>query len=59
MVDAEAPGLEVGDDAVDPGQDDVGRHLADDVGLVLVADGAVVVTSRPAWLRRVIEEKHG
>ena len=34
VVDAERLGLEVGEDAMDPGQDDMGRHGADHVGLV-------------------------
>ena len=34
MVDAFAPGLEVGEGGVDPGQDDVGRHGADDMRVV-------------------------
>jgi hypothetical protein len=35
VVDAQGPELEVGEDAVDPGQDDVGGHLADDMGSCL------------------------
>ncbi len=42
MVDAERPCLEVRDDAVHPRQDDVGRHGADDVGLVLEPGNAGV-----------------
>src|SRR6266850_5696717 len=34
VVDAQGPDLEVGEDAVNPGQDDMGGHLADDVGSV-------------------------
>ncbi len=34
VVDAERPGLEVGEDAVDPRQDDMGGHVADHMGLV-------------------------
>ena len=40
VIDAECPDLEVGEDAVHPGQDDVGRHLADDVGIMMDAGGA-------------------
>ena len=35
VIDARGPDLEVGEDAVDPGQDDVGGHLADDMGSCL------------------------
>ena len=31
VVDTEPPGLEVGEDVVDPGQDDMGGHGADDM----------------------------
>ena len=34
MVDAQGPDLEVGEDPVDPGQDDMSGHLTDDMGLV-------------------------
>ena len=40
VIDAQGPDLEVGEDAVHPGQDDVGRHLADDVGIMMDAGGA-------------------
>ena len=40
VVDAQGPDLKVGEDAVNPGQDDVGRHLADDMGIVGETDGA-------------------
>jgi hypothetical protein len=40
VIDAECPDLEVREDAVHPGQDDVGRHLADDVRIVMNAGGA-------------------
>ena len=32
VVDAQGPDLEVGEDPVNPGQDDMGGHLADDWG---------------------------
>ena len=34
VVDAQGPDLEVGEDPVNPGEHDVGGHLADDVGIV-------------------------
>ena len=34
VMDAERPGLGVGEGAVDPGQNDIGGHGADDMGLV-------------------------
>ena len=40
VIDAERPDLEVGEDAVDPGQDDMGGHLADDMGIVRDARSA-------------------
>src|SRR5260370_20841308 len=40
MVDAQGPDLEVGEDPVDPGQDDMSGHLTDDMGLVGEAGGA-------------------
>ena len=46
MVDAERPGLEVGEDAVHPGQDKVGGHRADDMGLVVLGRHSGV--GRPA-----------
>jgi hypothetical protein len=42
MIDAECPDLEVGENAVRPRQDDVGRHLADDVGIMVQAGSAGV-----------------
>src|SRR5438270_10108537 len=45
VVDAQGPDLEVGEDPVNPGQDDMGGHLADDVGIVDDAGGAGI--SRP------------
>ena len=42
VVDAQGPDLEVGEDPVNPGQDDVGGHLADDVGIVGDAGGAEI-----------------
>src|SRR5260370_8016234 len=42
VVDAQGPDLEVGEDAVHPGQDDVGGHFADDMGIVFDAGSAGV-----------------
>jgi len=42
VIDAQGPDLEVGEDPVDPGQDDVGSHLADDMGIVGDAGGAEI-----------------
>ena len=40
VVDPQGPDLEVGEDAMDPGQDDMGGHPADDMGIVGEARGA-------------------
>jgi hypothetical protein len=40
VVDAQGPDLEVGEDPVNPGQDDMGGHLADDMRIVGDAGGA-------------------
>jgi len=40
VVDAQGPDLEVGEDAMDPGQDDMGGHRADDMGIMDEAGGA-------------------
>ena len=40
VVDAQCPDLEVGEDAMHPGQHDMGGHLADDMGIVADAGGA-------------------
>jgi len=40
VIDAQGPDLEVGEDPVNPGQDDMGGHLADDMGIVGDAGGA-------------------
>ena len=40
VIDAERPGLQVGEDAMGPRQDDVGGHRADDVRVVGDAGGA-------------------
>ena len=45
VVDAQGPDLEVGEDPMNPRQDDMGGHLADDVGIVGNAGGAGI--SRP------------
>src|SRR5438045_6492109 len=42
VVNAQGPGLEVGEDPVNPRQDDMGGHLADDMGIVGDAGGAGV-----------------
>ena len=46
VVDAQGPDFEVGEDAVDPGQDDMGGDLADDMRIVSDAGGPWV--SRPS-----------
>jgi hypothetical protein len=40
VIDAQRPDLEVGEDAVHPGQDDMGGDLADDMGVVTDAGRA-------------------
>ena len=40
VVDAQGPDLEVGEDAMDPGQDDMGGHRGDDMGIMDAACGA-------------------
>ena len=40
VVDTQGPDLEVGEDAMDPGQDDMGGHLANDMGIMDEACGA-------------------
>src|SRR5437762_4666270 len=42
VVNAQGPDLEVGEDPVNPRQDDMGGHLADDMGIVGDAGGAGV-----------------
>jgi len=42
VIDAQGPDLEVGEDPVHPGQDDMGGHLADDMGIVGDTGGAGV-----------------
>src|SRR5207237_5757752 len=49
VIEAERPDLEVGEDAVHPRQDDVGRHLADHMGIMMDAGGAGI-TGQPAGL---------
>src|SRR5438874_11543898 len=39
VVNAQGPDLEVGEDPVNPRQDDMGGHLADDMGIVGAAGG--------------------
>src|ERR1700761_5974116 len=46
MIDAERPGLEVGKDAVCPGQHDMSGHFADRMGVVVDAGRAGI--ARPA-----------
>ena len=46
VINAQGPDFEVGEDPVHPGQHDVGRHLAADMGLVTDAGGTRI--SRPA-----------
>ena len=43
VVGSERPSLEVGEDAMYPWQDDVRRHFADDLGLMVVALEAFVM----------------
>jgi len=40
VVDAQGPNLKVGENPVNPGQDDMGGHFADDMGIVGEAGGA-------------------
>ena len=40
MVDAQGPDLEVGEDAMDPGQNDMGGHRTNDMGIMDKACGA-------------------
>jgi len=40
VVDAQGPDLEVGEDAMDPGQDDLGGHRTDDMRIMHEACGA-------------------
>jgi hypothetical protein len=40
MIDAQGLDLEVGEDPVDPGQDDVGGYLTDDMGILADASSA-------------------
>src|ERR1700756_4327673 len=40
VIDAQGPDLEVGEDPVDPRQDDVRGHLADDMGIMGEASGS-------------------
>src|SRR5271170_1292221 len=46
VIDAQGPDLEIGEDAVRPGQDDMGGHFADDVGIVIDTGDAGI--SRPS-----------
>src|SRR6476646_11152448 len=46
VIDAERPALEVGDDAVGPGQHDMGSHAADDMRIV--RDAGSTGVPRPA-----------
>ena len=52
MVDAQGPDLEVGEDAMDPGQDDMGGHLANDMGIMDEACGAGI--AGPSSARGVV-----
>src|SRR6478609_5970780 len=47
VIDAERPALEVGEDAVGPGQHDMGSHAADDMRIV-VRDAGSTGVPRPA-----------
>src|SRR6266851_1717999 len=45
VIDAQGPDLEIGEDPVGPGQNDMGGHFGDDMGIVVDAGGAEI--SRP------------
>ena len=49
VADAQGPDLEVGEDAMDPGQDDMGGHRTDDMGIMDEACGAGI-TGHPSVL---------
>src|SRR6516165_7469542 len=49
VVDTQRPDLEVREDAVHPGQDDVGGHLTNDVGIVFDA-GSTGMADHPSVL---------
>jgi len=49
VADAQGPDLEVGEDAMDPGQDDRGGHRTDDMGIMDEACGAGI-TGHPSVL---------
>jgi hypothetical protein len=40
VIDAQGPDLEIGEDAVRAGQDDMGGHFADEIGIVIDTGGA-------------------
>ena len=42
VIDAERPDFEVGEDAVHPRQNDVGRHLTDHMGIMMDAGDASI-----------------
>ena len=46
VIDAQGPDFKVGEDAVRPGEDDMGGHVADDMGIVIDAGRAGI--SRPS-----------
>ena len=39
VIDAQGPDLEIGEDAVRAGQDDMGGHFADEMGIVIDTGG--------------------
>ena len=50
VIDAQGPDFEIGEDAVRPGQDDMGGHVADDMGIVIDAGGAgISPTIHRSW----------
>ena len=50
VIDAQGPDLEVGEDPVNPREHDVGRDLANDMGIVGDAGGAEIIrTSHRSW----------
>lgn len=48
VIDAQRPGFEVGEDAVDPGQDDMGGHLAGLSGILCMGRRLNITPPRPS-----------
>src|SRR6266581_2826068 len=54
VVDAQGPDLEVGEDPMDPGQDDMGGHRTDDMGIMGEArDAGIAGPSVLPWVHRI------